>query len=139
VVIDELWTFVKRKRDDFWVWLALSRRNLQVIAFFVGGRDLKSAQILWQQVPVAWKECLVFTDAYPVYERLLSQTPLLHCVSTKSGGYTSVVEGANNALRQGVSYLGRKSAAFARSHFWLSTRLHWFLHHWNKRQAKKFV
>ena len=44
VVIDELWTFVARKRDDFWVWLALSRRNLQVIAFFVGGRDLKSAQ-----------------------------------------------------------------------------------------------
>ena len=117
MVIDELWTFVARKKDDFWVWLALSRRNLQVIAFFVGGRDLKSAQVLWERVPVAWKECLVFTDAYPVYERLLAQTPLLHCVSTKSGGYTSAVEGANNALRQGVSYLGRKSSAFARSHF----------------------
>ena len=65
-----------RKKDNFWVWLALSRRNLQVIAFFVGGRDLKSAQILWEQVPVAWKECLVFTDAYPVYEPL-SMNPCL--------------------------------------------------------------
>jgi IS1 family transposase len=36
VVIDGLWTFVARKKDDFRVWLALSRRNLQVIAFFVG-------------------------------------------------------------------------------------------------------
>ena len=105
MAIDEMWTFVARKKDDFWVWLALSRRNLQVIGFFVGGRDLKSAQELWEQVPVEWKQCLVFTDAYPVYERLLAQTPLQHCVGTKSGGYASVVEGANNALRQGVSYL----------------------------------
>ncbi len=52
----------------------------------MGGRDLKSAQLLWEQVPVVWKECLVFTDAYPVYERLLAHMPLQHCVGTKSWG-----------------------------------------------------
>ena len=51
-------------------------------------------------------------------------------------GETSLVEGVNNALRQGVSYLGRKTLAFARSTYWLQMRLHWFLHHWNIKQKK---
>ena len=139
VVLDELWTFVHSKVNTCWVWLALSRKNLQVIAFHVGGRDLKCAQQLWEQVPSPYRERLVFTDAYSVYERLFAAKPWQHCVGKKSEGFTSVVEGANNALRQGVSYLGRKSAAFARSHFWLTTRLHWFLHNWNLRQAQKFI
>lgn len=139
VALDELWTFVQAKRNTCWVWLALSRRNTQVIAFHVGGRDLQSAQKLWKQVPPPYRERLVMTDAYPVYERLFQETPMQHYVGKKSEGLTSVVEGANNALRQCVSYLGRKSAAFARSHFWLATRLHWFLHHWNLRQANKFL
>ncbi len=46
--------------------------------------------------------------------------------------------GANNALRADVSYLGRKSLAFARSLHWLQARLYWFIHHWNLRQAKKY-
>jgi IS1 family transposase len=147
VVLDELWTFVQSKANTYWVWLALSRKNLQVIAFHVGGRDLKSAQQLWEQVPSPfweqvpspYRERLVFTDAYPVYERLFAAKPWQHCIGKKSEGFTSVIEGANNTLRQCVSYLGRKTAAFARSHFWLATRLHWFLHHWNQRQAQKFL
>jgi hypothetical protein len=43
VVLDELWTFVQSKVNTYWVWLALSRKNLQVIAFQVGDRDLRSA------------------------------------------------------------------------------------------------
>jgi IS1 family transposase len=139
IALDELWTFVQSKANTYWVWLALSRRNTQVIAFQVGGRDLKNAQQLWEQVPSPYRERLVFTDAYPVYERLFAAKAMQHYVGNKREGFTSVVEGANNALRQCVSYLGRKSAAFARSHFWLATRLHWFLHHWNQRQARKFL
>jgi insertion element IS1 protein InsB len=142
VVLDELWSFVGSKTQQAWAWIALSRRNLQVLAFHVGSRSLESAQQLWKQVPQPWQENLVFTDGYKVYQSLLAHTPLQHCRCLKkdetSWGETSVVEGANNALRQGVSYLGRKSLAFARSHYWLKARLHWFIHHWNLRQAKKY-
>lgn len=143
VVLDELWAFVQAKVHTTWIWLALSRRNLQVLAFHVGRRDLHSAQQLWEKVPRPWQEDLVFTDGYKVYQSLFDETPLQYCRCLKGNsetwGETSVVEGANNALRQGVSYLGRKSLAFARSGFWLTTRLHWFIHHWNLRQAKKFA
>ena len=142
-MLDELWTFVKAKQDDYWVWIALSRRNLQVLAFHVGGRDLQSAQQLWEKVPLLWRNSLVFTDGYKVYQSLLADTPIQHCRCLKrdkdTWGETSVVEGANNALRQGVSYLGRKSLAFARSQHWLKMRLTWFIYHWNKRQARKFA
>lgn len=141
VIIDELWSFVLAKRNAVWIWIVLSRRNLQVLAFYVGRRDLPSAQQVWQQVPQSWKSELVFTDGYRAYQSLLHQTPLQHCRCLKrdpdTWGETSEVEGTNNALRAGVSYLGRKSLAFARSLHWLQARLHWFIHHWNLRQAKK--
>jgi len=137
-----MWTFIVSKRQQAWVWIVLSRRSLQVVAFFVGKRDLESASALWEQVPSPWRDGLVFTDGLRVYERLFQETPRKHCRCLKSDkdtwGETSEVEGANNALRQGVSYLGRKTLSFARSLYWLRYRLHWFIHHWNQRQAKKY-
>jgi insertion element IS1 protein InsB len=142
VVIDELWSFVFSKAQQAWVWIALSRRHLQIVAFHVGKRDLESARALWEQVPSPWRDGLVFTDGLATYAALFAQTPLKHCRCPKgdpeSFGETSVVEGANNALRQGVSYLGRKTLSFARSTYWLCVRLRWFIHHWNLRQAKKW-
>ena len=142
VIIDELWSFVWSKRHAVWIWIVLSRRNLQVLAFFVGKRDLTSAQRVWEQVPLPWRSDLIFTDGYRVYQALLEHSPLKHARCLKrdphSWGETSAVEGTNNALRAGVSYLTRKSLAFARSLHWLQARLHWFIHHWNLRQAKKY-
>jgi len=142
VVVDELWTFISCKAQQAWVWIVLSRRTLQVVAFFVGPRDLQSAHALWEQVPSPWRDGLVFTDGLRVYEALFQEAPLKHCRCLKrdkdTWGETSEVEGANNALRQGVSYLGRKTLAFARSLHWLKYRLHWFIYNWNLRQAKKW-
>ena len=142
-MVDELWTFVRAKANQAWVWLVLSRRHLQVVAFYVGKRNLESARRLWQQVPSPWRDGLVFTDGLRVYQTLFQDAPHKHCRCIKDDkdtfGETSVVEGANNALRQGVSYLGRKTLAFARSIHWLQTRLHWFLHRWNLRQQKKWT
>lgn len=137
VVIDEMWTFIGRKDKPAWVWLALSRRNLQVIGLHIGGRTLDDAKQLWEQVPAPWKRCLVFTDAYPVYEQLFAAAPMQLCAGGRGEKETSEVEGVNNALRQRVSYLTRKTSSFARSPVWLLRRLLWMLFHWNKRQAKR--
>ena len=142
VVIDEMWSFIGCKACQAWIWLVVSRSSLQVVAFFVGARDLESAQALWQQVPSPWCDGLVFTDGFSVYPALFGDRPHKHCPCPKAEpgtwGETSIAEGTNNALRQRVSYLGRKSAAFARSLFWLNSRLRWFLHRYNLRQAKRW-
>lgn len=118
VILDELWAFVHDEANDVWTWIALSRHNLQVLA-------LEDGQKLWQHVPQQWKEFLVFTDDYSVYRALLQDRPHKHCVTFKGERQTSKVEGTNNALRQRVSYLVRRTSAFGRSH------------HWNLRQAKE--
>ena len=37
--LDELWSFVYRKSDKAWVWLALCRETRQVVAFVTGDRS----------------------------------------------------------------------------------------------------
>lgn len=66
--------------------------------------------------------------------RIYSQEVGRPVVLVAAGEYTHF----ENTTRV-VSYLGRKSLAFARSHHWLQARLHWFIHYWNLRQAKKYA
>ena len=51
VIVDEMWTFIGQKDNTAWVWIALSRRNLQIIGFHIGRRSLDDARQLWQQLP----------------------------------------------------------------------------------------
>lgn len=146
VILDEMWGFVFSKAQQVWIWLALSRYHLQILAFHVGPRDGESARQLWEGVPMSWQRDLVFTDGYNAYPALFADNPLQHGRCFKSGpnarpeefGETAALEGVNNAVRAGVSYLGRRSLAFARSLHWLRYRLRWFIHIWNQRQAKKY-
>jgi len=36
---DEMWSFVHNKRNKQWLWLAVLRRNRQVVAFHIGDRS----------------------------------------------------------------------------------------------------
>jgi hypothetical protein len=38
--LDELWSFVHKKADDSWIWVALCRKTRQVVASAVGDRSL---------------------------------------------------------------------------------------------------
>ena len=48
---DELWSFVGRKANRHWVWIARDVTTRQIIAFHVGDRSGQSAQALWEQIP----------------------------------------------------------------------------------------
>ena len=41
VEVDELWSFVGKKANPQWLWLALDARSCQVLAFHVGDRSRK--------------------------------------------------------------------------------------------------
>ena len=51
--VDELWSFVGRKADKQWLWLAFDSKTRQVLAFFVGDRSRESARQLWRRLPAA--------------------------------------------------------------------------------------
>ena len=62
IELDEIWTFVRRKKQQVWVWIALSYQSRQVLAIVVGDRSAKTCQKLWQRIPEAYRQLMVFTD-----------------------------------------------------------------------------
>ena len=60
--LDELWSFVYRRADKRWVWLALCRRTRQIVAFAVGDRGAQTCKRLWRRVPPPYRRLLCFTD-----------------------------------------------------------------------------
>ena len=49
--LDELWSFVLKKSEKRWIWIALCRRTRQVVAYYIGDRSEKSCRKLWERIP----------------------------------------------------------------------------------------
>jgi insertion element IS1 protein InsB len=81
---DELWSFVGKKANPQWRWLALDARSRQVLAFHVGDRSQKSARRLWNKLPAAYRQHATFyTDAYAPYGRVI---PMARAPDNLQGG-----------------------------------------------------
>ena len=55
VEADELASFVQKKANKQWVWIAMDVKTRQIIAFHVGDRSHKSAEQLWAKIPEAYR------------------------------------------------------------------------------------
>ena len=44
---DELWSFVGKKSQKQWIWLALDRKTREIVGVFLGNRSRQSARKLW--------------------------------------------------------------------------------------------
>jgi IS1 family transposase len=72
VEADEMASFVHKKANKPWIWIAMDAKTRQVIAFYVGDRSRKSAKQLWAKIPRAYRQHAVFyTDQYAVYEGVI--------------------------------------------------------------------
>jgi insertion element IS1 protein InsB len=70
--VDELWSFVGKKTNRQWGWIAMDATTCQVIAFHVGDRSGQSAQALWKKIPAVYQEhALFYTDHYAVYKGVI--------------------------------------------------------------------
>jgi insertion element IS1 protein InsB len=58
--LDELWSFVGKKANRQWVWIAMDASTRQVIAFHVGDRSQASGERLWANLPAAYREQAIF-------------------------------------------------------------------------------
>ena len=68
VEADEMWSFVAKKANKQWVWIAMDKQTRQIIAFHVGDRSYNSAKQLWANLPAVYREQATFyTDQYVVY------------------------------------------------------------------------
>src|SRR5919205_459656 len=69
---DEMWSFVQKKANKQWLWLAMDAATRQIIAFHVGDRSRESAKALWSEIPEVYQEHAIFhTDPYEVYRGVI--------------------------------------------------------------------
>jgi insertion element IS1 protein InsB len=138
VEADELWSFVQKKTNPHWVWIAMDQHTRQVIAFHVGDRSRDSAIQLWQNIPEAYRDQATFyTDQYAAYRGVIPAAQ--HRAITKHARKTNHIERFNNTLRQRVSRLVRSTLAFSKKVDNHIGAIRYFICHYNLTRTALLV
>lgn len=121
--LDEMWSFVLRKADKCWLWIAVCRRTRQVVAFVLGDRSEASCGMLWERIPAPYKTCRTFSDFWSAYRKVFPKKT--HSSVGKETGQTCHVERWNNTCRQSNARYTRKTLSFSKTAYFheLVTRL----------------
>ncbi|GBC62564.1 IS1 family transposase [Desulfonema ishimotonii] len=110
---DELWSFVGKKQNKQWVWLATDSGSGEIVGLNIGNRDKKGAEGLWNSLPPVYRQCAVaYTDFWESYAQVFPSKR--HKAVRKSSGKTNHIERLNNTMRQRVSRLVRKTLSFSK-------------------------
>ena len=108
--LDEMWSFVQKKKKKAWIWVVFEPESRQVISFHIGSRGVKSMKILWSKIPPRFqKYCFFETDDWEAYSSVLPKQR--HSVGKE---YTYFIEGFFAEVRARVSRLVRKSLSFSK-------------------------
>lgn len=128
--LDELWSFVARKDNKRWVWVALCRRTRQVVAYFIGDRSEASCLQLWRRIPFDYVRCQSFSDFWDAYQNVFATDR--HQAVEKGSGETNHIERWFNTLRQRLARFVRKTLSFSKSDRFHEMALRLFIHHHNQ-------
>ena len=130
-------SFVGKKKNKKWIWLAMDVRTRQVIAFHVGDRSKRSARKLWNAIPLAYKQHATFyTDQYDAYPGVIPTSQ--HRAISKRARKTNHIERLNCTLRQRISRLVRATLSFSKKLSNHIGAIQYFLCHYNLTRAAEF-
>ena len=130
VECDEMWSFVGKRSNKQWLWLALDRESRCIIGAVVGDRSEASAQGLWDSLPTDYRECgFFYTDFWAAYGAIFP--PDAHDAVGKESGKTNHIERLNCTIRQRISRLVRKALSFSKIIDNHIGAIWYFIHHYN--------
>ena len=124
-----MWSFVFRRKDKRWVWLAQCRRTRQIVAYALGDRSEKTCVLLWKRVPKSYQKALLYSDFWEAYQTVLPDEQ--HQATGKGAGQTCHVERFNNIIRQRLGRFVRKTLSFSKCDAMHELCLCLFLHEHN--------
>ena len=127
--LDELWSFVVKKANEVWIWIALCRKTRQVVAYAIGDRSQATCWKLWIAIPASYRESTCYSDFWAAYQAVLPDDQLIQV--GKETGETAHVERWNNTLRQRLGRFVRKTLSFSKSLVMHGSALRFFLHRYN--------
>jgi IS1 family transposase len=111
--LDEAWSFVGKKANRQWLWVALCRRTREIVAFVIGDRSAKTCARLWSKIPEDYKRKQSFSDFWDAYEIVFPKQ--YHQQVDKKSGACSHVERWFCTLRQRLARFVRKTLSFSKS------------------------
>ena len=103
--LDELWSFVLKKAHKRWIWIALSRRTRQVVAYAIGDRSQATCEKLWEAMRESYRAAHCDSDFWKAYAAVIPADQ--HTAVGIRSGQTAHVERLNNTLRQRAGTLGQ--------------------------------
>ena len=107
--VDEMWSFVGKKKEPHWLWHAIDHRSGQVLAYVLGRRTDE----LFVQLKTLLEPCGItryYTDYWGAYERNLA--PEVHSPGKRN---TQQIERKHLTLRTRLKRLVRKTICFSKS------------------------
>ena len=129
-----MWSFVQKKANKPWMWIAMDATTRQIIAFHVGDRSGESGKALWANIPLVYREQAMFhTDHYDVYKGVIPAEQ--HRAITKKARKTNHNERFNNTLRQRLARLVRATLSFSKKVENHIGAIKFFICHYNLEKA----
>ena len=106
--LDEMWSFVKKKSNQRWLWHAIDHTSGEILAYVFGARkDNVFSQLKTLLMPFGIKH--FYTDDWGAYERKLPGSQ--HTISKTN---TQKIERKHLTLRTGIKRLARKTICFSK-------------------------
>ena len=127
--LDELWSFVRFRKNKRWLWTVLCRRTRQIIAFSIGDRSEKTCRKLWKRIPESYRDCHSFSDFWDAYQTVFPEET--HQSVGKDSGQVNHMERWNCTLRQKVARYVRKTLSFSKSDPMHHIVTRWFIVEYN--------
>lgn len=127
--LDELWSFVLKKANQAWIWIALCRFTRQIVAYAIGDRSEATCFRLWLAIPPVYRDSTCYSDFWKAYQAVIPEEQ--HIAVGKDTGETAHVERWNNTLRQRLGRFVRKTLSFSTSLVMHTIALRFFLHRYN--------
>jgi IS1 family transposase len=138
VEADELWSFMQKKANPPWLWIAMDKQTRQILAFHVGDRSRDSPNNCGR----TFRRCIesrqpYYTDQYAAYAGVIPTAR--HNPLAKLARNTNHIERFDNTLRQRVSRLARSTSAFSKSVENRIGAIRYFIGHYNLTKAALLV
>jgi insertion element IS1 protein InsB len=129
--LDELWSFVQKKTQQCWVWIALCRRIRQIVAYTIADRSKEGALSLREHVPENYRRRATRSDLWLAYEAAFPQRTHRFC--RKKEGQTNHAERFFGTLRARTSRLVRRAYSFSKKVERHLDAIHLFITNYNLR------
>jgi insertion element IS1 protein InsB len=122
LVLDELWSFVLKKVNQVWMWIALCRKTRQVVAnaaLLIAAN--RRVNVCGRSIHRHTVRDIARRDFWAAYSAVIPDEQ--HLAVGKETGETAHIERWNNTLRQRLAHFVRMTLSFSKSVVMLRPRV----------------